>query len=904
MTPAHRPVPPRLARKLLSLALPQEHRPYALADLDEEFEARVRVSAWRARAWYRGQVGRSLAPLVAERLRRSWRHKPRGQGLLQDFTYAARKLSKAPMTVLITVLSLGLGLGAVTTVFTVADGILHPRADWLRDPRGLVTIYTSEDDGETYGTSSLPDFEDVRTASALADAAAISVKLLTLDEGDTPERLLAQEVTPNYFAVTGIRPVLGRGFAPDESQVEGGAPVAVLGHDLWIRSFGGDPGIIGKVIHLGGRPVTVVGVAPEGVVSRRVPVRPDIWVPLDAPAARADDDVTAREAREYLVLGRLRDGAGIEELRRQTAVLAERLRRDHPQAWTDDHQQPRKLTVLSERDSRVNPRARAVLAGVGIFFFAATGLILLIACANVTSLFLVRAMRRGREVAVRLSLGASRSRVVRMLLAEGLLLGAMAGAVGIVFAGLLTAAMRSFSLPINVPVHLDFTPDGRAYAFAFALAVFTSLVFSLIPALKVSRPSLVPALKEGRATWGRPGGRLRAGSILVIVQFAASLVLVVGAGLFLRSLHEATTMDLGVDPDGVAMTTKAVPDGLDDQGTVQFYRDLEARLSGAPQVSQVALSRGVEMTLLQVGAEGSVTTGTADEPPEGRRAYRNAVTPGYLRMLGIPLLQGRSIQEEDDPDHAPVAVVNETFARRFFPDGGVLGRTFTLTDKSPGAASRDAKPLTVRVVGVTADGTYIDVGDPPTPYVWTSLYQDPSRTVAITLKGTSAEAMVAALRAGVERAPGEVPVIPPATYASQLSLQFIHLRLASRMLGWGGGLGLFLALIGVYGLVSFTVTQHTRDIAIRRAVGADAAAVVRSVVRQGMVLAGAGLVLGLVMVVPAARLIRGVLVGVGPADPVSIVAGVALLALTAAAASLLPARRAARIDPMTALREE
>jgi macrolide transport system ATP-binding/permease protein len=421
--------------------------------------------------------------------------------------------------------------------------------------------------------------------------------------------------------------------------------------------------------------------------------------------------------------------------------------------------------------------------------------------------------------------------------------------------------MRSFSLPINVPIHLDFTPDGRSYAFAFGVALLTSLIFSLIPALRVSRPSLVTALKEGSGTWGRAGRRFKPGSVLVAIQFAASLVLVVGAGLFLRSLHDATTMDLGVDPDGVAMTTK----------TVQFYRDLEARLARAPGVSGVALSRGVEMTLLQVGAAASVTTGAADEPPEGRSAYRNAVTPGYLKMLGIPLLRGRSIEEEDGPSDAPVAVVNDAFARRFFPDG---------------------------------DGTYMDVGDPPTPYVWTSLYQDRSRTVAVTLKGTSSEAMVAALRAGVERAPGEVPVIPPATYASQLSLQFIHLRLASRMLGWGGGLGLFLAIIGVYGLVSFTVTQHTRDIAIRRAVGADATAVVRDVVRQGLTLAGIGLVLGLLVLIPVARVIRGVLVGVGPADPVSLVGGVVLLALAAAVASFVPARRAARIDPMTALRQE
>lgn len=827
------------------------------------------------------------------------------QGLVNDFTYALRTLAKAPTTVLVTVLSVGIGLGAVTTVFTVADGILDPPMGWLRDPGRLVTVYTSEDDGETYGTSSLPDFEDVRSAQALSDATASTVKLLSLDEGDRGGQLLAEAVTANFFDVTGIRPVLGRGFTAEEGQVEGGAPVAVLSHDLWVERFGGDQSIVGRTIHLAGRPVTVVGVAPEGVVSRRVPVRPDIWVPLDeAQALAGPGGAAARKAREYLILGRLRDGADIGQLRAQVAVIGDRLLRDHHEAWTDDHGNARHLTVLPERTSRVNPRARKVLGGVAVFFLGATGLILLIACANVTSLFLVRAVRRRREVAVRLALGAGRLRVVRMLLAEGLLLGLAAGLVGVAVAGLLTGAMRSFSLPINVPIHLDFRPDGRAYLFGFVVALTTSLIFSLIPALRISRPDLAPALKDGRGSWGKPGRRLGPGSILVAVQFAAALVLIVGAGLFLRSLHDATSMDLGFDPAGVAVTTKKVPEGLSPAGTVQFYHELESRLASVPGATGMALSKGLEMTFLQVGAAAAVTTGAADEPDGGWSAFRNAVTPGYLETLGVPLLRGRSIQEGDGPGATRVAVVNQVFANRVWPGEDPLGRTFTLTDKSPSPAAGSRKPMTLQVVGVTSDGTYLDIGDPPTPYVWTSLYQDPARTVAVTLKGASAEAMVRELRSRIELAPGEVPLLPPTTYESQLSLQFIHLRLVSKVLGWGGGLGLFLALIGVYGLVSFTIAQNTRDIAIRRAVGADRSRVVGSMVRKGLGHAVGGLVLGLLVLLPAARLIRGVLVGVGPTDPVAMAAGIALLLGTATVASLIPARRAARIDPMVSLREE
>ncbi len=387
------------------------------------------------------------------------------------------------------------------------------------------------------------------------------------------------------------------------------------------------------------------------------------------------------------------------------------------------------------------------------------------------------------------------------------------------------------------------------------------------------------------------------------MQFAASLVLIVGAGLFFRSLRKATSLDLGLDPTGVAVMSKEVPEEVGPDGIVAFYHDLESRLSGIPG-ARVALSRSLEMTLLQLSTGVTARTSLADQPSEGIAAYRNAVTPGYLEMLEVPLLRGRGIEEGDGPGAPRVAVVNEAFARVAWPGEDPLGRFVTLSDRSPGHRAQGSGPLSFQVVGVAADGTYMDVGDPPTPYLWTSLYQDPARTIAISLKGASAEAMARELRSRVELAPGEVPFLSPTSYESQLSLQFIHLRLVSRVLGWGGGFGLFLALIGVYGLVSFTVAERTREIAIRRAVGADAGRVVGDVVRQGLILASAGLALGLAVLLPTARLVRGVLVGVGPTDPVSVLGGVAILLGTAALASLVPAGRAARIDPMASLRQE
>ena len=826
------------------------------------------------------------------------------QNLIADVTYAVRTLSRAPMTVFITVLSLGLGIGGVTTVFNVTDSLLHPPAPGLRDPEGLVTVYTSEDDGEVHGSSSYPDYEQVRGLSALEDAAAAAMGLMSLDVDGVPEQLVGEAVSGNYFDVTGIEPVLGRSFLPEEGAPGAGAPVAVLGYHLWVDRFAAAPGAVGRVVRINGQPVTIVGVAPEGVMSRRVPIRPDVWVPLASPqdpgrAGEMDD----RGKREYVILGRYASGAGIEELQAQLAVLGERLSGEFAETWVDDGGRPRAFTAVGERGSRVNPRARLVLGGVAAFFFIATGLVLLIACTNVTSLFLVRANRRGKEIALRLALGAKRRQILRLLMVEGVLLGVVAGGVGVAFAHFLAGAMATFSLPVNVPLRLDFHPTGRAYVFAFSAALATSLVFSLVPALRVSRPDLVSRLKGARVL--KPGRRrVGLGSALVVVQFAAALVLVGGAGLFVRSLGNASTMDLGVKPEGVALMSQVVPDDVEDGELEAYYRDVGQRLERLPGAQATALARGVELTLLQIASAVTFRGSEADPLEEGFSGFRNAVTPGYLDVLGVTLLRGRWIQEEDDGGGTRVAVVNETAARTLWPGEDPLGRTFAMVDRSPGPRASSGEAVTVQVVGLARDGNYLDAGDPPTPYVWTSLYQDPVRTVALVARGASADAMVQELHKAMPPAPGEVQVMPPTTYESQLSFQFLHLRLASKVLGWGGGFGLFLALIGVYGLVAYTVGERSREIAIRRAVGADAGRVVRDVVRQGLTLAGIGLGLGLAVLLPGARLIRGVLLGVSPTDPVALGGGVLLLVVTAAAASFLPARRAARIDPMDSLRQE
>ena len=851
---------------------------------------------------------------------------PRGirsliEALLQDLRVGLRSLRKSPAAVIITVVSLGFGVGAVTTVFSITNGLLFHLPVGLSDPESLVTVYTSRDDGGVHGNSSFPDYLSVvEEIDALEDVAAFGMRGFALGGESVSEPILAEEVTGNFFAVTGIRPVLGRAFLPEETEIGSVEPVAVISHDLWLRRFGGTSGVLGQSIRLNGKTFTVVGVAQEGIVSRMAPVKPDAWIPVGIPGSRSErrvEALTQRDSRHFVVLGRMREGVSIGQVQAQLSVLSENLHGEYSDLWNDDADQTRVLTAVRERDSRINPRARRLLTGITVFFLVAAGLILLIACSNVATLFLARAGRRRQEMAIRVSIGASRRRLVGLLLTEGLIPGLVGGAVGVLLASYAAGAMESLSLPLNIPLNFDISIDYRVLIFALVVSVGASLLFGLIPALEASRPDLVSSLKGesrgmGRTARGSALRRLGLRNFMVVVQCAASLVLVVGAALFLRTLQGATTMDLGLNPERVAVMTKSLPEAeySPDVG-LQFYRELRTRLSALPEVVDAQLSRCLELTFLQMDCTSDLEVTGGDLVAGGSGSgespafLRNSVTPGYLEMLQIPLLRGRTLQEGDGPGAPLVAVVNETFAERLWSGRDPLGRQFTVTlsQGSTGDGSPEERSLTV--VGVTRDGKYEDFDDERIPYFWTSLYQDYTSTVAVSLKGAvSAEAMVPLLRESVALDPGEAPLMGPSTLESQISIQFIHLRIVSKVLGWGGAFGLILAAIGIYGVVSVAVTERTREMAIRLAMGAEQLQVIRRVAGGGMGLAVVGLLIGLAVVLPLAHLLRSVLYGVGAVDPWALGGGIGVLALSALVASVIPARRATRIDPMKILREE
>lgn len=827
--------------------------------------------------------------------------------LARDLRYAFHSIGRSRLAFVVTIASLAFGITAVTVVFSVANALfLRPPAG-ITDPEGLVAIFTSRDDGRLYGSTSFPDYRDlVESLDALDAVAAAGLDGLKLDEGQ--RSVLAEMVTGNYFPVLGVRPVLGRAFLPEEAIPGRAQRVVVISYELWRRHFDGDPQVVGRTMRLNGHVHEIVGVAPDGLVSRAFALRPDLWVPLGIPSEsshRTVKELERRADREFRVIGRLRSGATLDDVGAQLGVIEARLRAAYPDEWKERDGQPHRLSALSERDSRLDPDIRGVFAGIALFFLGAAGLILLIACSNVMGLFLAQAGRRRREIAVRLALGASRRQIVAMLVTEGLVPGLASGAVGLLLATFAVGTIESIPLPFGVPIRFDFSPDVRVLGFALLTAVGATLTFSLVPALQASRPDLAPALKSDTAGFGVGRRRFSLRNVVVVVQFATTIVLLAGAVLFLRSLQSALEMDFGIQTDRISIMTRQMPvEDYTPESAVAYARSLRARLAALPGVEDVQVSRGVELTLAQIGLEvRAAKEGAA--PDELRAALRNSVTPGYLEMLGVRILRGRSIAESDVAGAPLVAVINETMAQRFWPDEDPIGRRFVLSQQRTFDFGGTDVPLLVEVIGVASDGKYIDIDDEPLPYCWTSLYQDYAPLVAITIKGVeSAEAMVPLLREHGEAPLEEIALITPSTLASQVAVQFMPLRVAARVLGWGGLFGLALALVGIYGVVAYAVTMRTREMAIRLAVGASGSQILGRIVRDAMRLAAVGLGIGLVVLAPLAPLAESQLFGVRPIDPISFGGTALLLVVAALVASLVPARRALRIDPIQVLRED
>ena len=857
------------------------------------------------------------------------------RGFSSDVRVAIRNHRRMPVSSLVTALSLGLGIGSVALALALVQQFVFPPPVGYSAPERLATLYTSRADGDSYGLSSYADFLDLRNdLDTLDDLAAVAVRFFGLEDTREDEErlrktvpLFVEEVSGNFFRVTGISPSLGRGIDQSDVSVEApwaaGQPIVVLGHDVWKNRFAADPGILGQTVRLDGDPFTVVGVAPDGIIGRRAPLEVDAWIPVGLDARSRPGRYRERDQRSFLLLGRLRPQSSLDQLQAQAAVIAGRLASEHTSWRVDDRQ--RALTAVSERASRVNPRARGLLLAIGLFFVGAASLVLLLACSNAASLFLSRASARTREISIRRSLGSTRGHLVRLWLVDGLLPGLAAGAVGLVALWTCRRALAAFSLPLNIPVDLDLDIRPTVFLLVFVLSVGASVLFALAPSLVGLRANLSSTLRSGAMS--APRRRFMGGSarnLPVLVQCAAAVVLLVGASLFVRSAT-SSTIDLGLDPEGIAIASaKLVREG--DSGVhgssrdhehdesrrsdsqAQHYQtvlDLLLRLEALPNVERAVAARRAELTLLGVDSRVEIVglfagQGLSEENPI---VYRNAVTPGYFETLSVPLIAGRDIASVDRPGSPRVAVVNETLAHRFWPDTDAVGRRLTLREPSTSVGA-DSTERTVEVIGVARDGKYLDFDDAPTPYLWLALAQDLPDEVALLARGApEATSLVSAMQSVLDESALRVGQVPPSLLEEQISIQFLHLRLASRILAWTGVFGLLLAALGIYGVVALAAQQRRRELAVRMAIGARRDQLVHTVLGSSSKLVGAGLLVGLAVAVPLATLMRGVLL-VSPIDPVSLIASAGLLLMVGVMASFGPTRQALRRDPLAALKED
>jgi predicted permease len=796
--------------------------------------------------------------------------------LLNDLRYALRAFARAPGFALTAALTLALGIGVNTAVFSVANAVLLRPVD-ARDPGHIARVYRGR-----HSPLAWPEFDFVRRHSRTFQGLwAERNAVLALQTHAGNEKVQAELVSGDFFPALGVTPAVGRLFGPADDSVPGASPVVVLSHRYWRERFAADPAIIGRAINLNGRPYTVVGVAREGFANPFPGYAPQLWAPMAEMGPLTGGDL--RGASSVYVAGRLKPGADIRQANADVMVLAAALTRQDPAL-----REPIRLWVGHARGVTEELRggATAMLGALQVV----TLLVLLIACTNVANLLLARAAARRREIGIRLAIGASRGRLVRQLLTESVLLAMAGGALGLLLTSWLLAAATAL-IPADAPVFLDVSPDRRVLVFTLAVSLLAGVVFGLAPALRASSPDMVTALKEDSVAPRR--SRLR--NALVGAQVALCMVLLAVAALFLRSLGNASRIDPGFDPEPLLVMPVDLRLGrYNDTTGPEFYRRLLESVRALPGVQAASLQQ--VMPLHGDNMETRFILEGEGDDAALRATNFDVVAPDYFRTLGIAVLRGREFADADRAQAPPVAVVNETFARRNFPGGDAVGRRVSMN----GAAG----PF-VTIVGVVRNAKYVSLGEEPRAMLYLPFAQmyDQEMVMHVRAAGDPAQ-LVGPVRRAAHALDPVLPLPEPVTMRQQLRVALLPARIGAGVLGGFGSLALLLAAVGIYGVVSYAVSQRTREIGIRAALGAGRQALIRHVLAGTLRVVGIGVVAGLVLALLAGRAARAFLYGVAPTDPVVLLGTPLVLALVALAASWIPARRAASVDPMIALRAE
>ena len=816
------------------------------------------------------------------------------ENLLKDLRYAFRSLVKRPGFTIVAILTLALGIGINTTVFSLANSVFLRQLP-VASPQNLVWIFSDRDNPTSY-----PEYLEYQQQTELFDdVMAYEWVGLNLGSNGQSERVEGTLVSGNYFDVLGVKAELGRTFLPDEDKTPGASPVAVISHSLWQSRFNSDPNVVGKSMVLNGVHFTIVGVAPHDFVGAEEAFPRQAWIPLMMRAsvrpgpAGAAGALNNRNMRNLDVMARLKQGVTLRQAQAGMNVVAGRLAQSYPES-------NRNFQIALYTAGNGRPAFRSTLKPVTRILLGVVGLVLLITCANVANLLLARAARRRKEVAIRLTLGATRTRLIRQLLTESILLAVVGGLAGLILnfwlVNLLTALKPAVPLPVNVEFHTDW----RVLTFTLLLSVLAGITFGLVPALQASKHDLVPALKDHSQQLGERRRMFSLRNVLVIGQVALSIVVLIGAGLFLRSLNHARAINPGFDAEHIlTLSFNTAAQKYDATKAEQFYQQLTNRVQALPGVQSVSLAQSAPLSYFYSPAFSSPVFVEGHEPPQGQDppfVGNNTVGPNFFRTLGVPLISGREFTDRDREGAPRVAIVNETLVRDLFPNTNPIGQRLRVLSRQPSSWE---------IIGVVKDSKYRSLGEDSMPYIFLPYLQNPQPAMALHVQTSgNPKELAAAVRREVQALDPNLPAFNVMSLADNIDISLLPARFGAVLLGVFGFLALLIASIGIYGVMSYGVSERTHEMGIRMALGARGRDVLRLVISQGMWLALIGVGIGAGVALGVTRLVKSYLYDVSVTDPLTFIGIALLLTAVALLACYVPARRATKVDPLEALRYE
>jgi putative ABC transport system permease protein len=823
------------------------------------------------------------------------------ESLLADIRYALRWLRKSPGFTLIAVASFAIGIGFNTALFTIVDALLFKPLPVSR-PERLVDVFTSAP-SFPFGTTSYPDYLDLRAQNdVFEDVVGYSPMFGALSTDVGARLVMGEIVTGNYFRVLGVPAEIGRTLLRDDD-APGAARVAMVSHRYWTRELDSAPDVIGRTIHIRGNPLTIVGVAPAGFTGMVPVLAPEVWIPVSAsldvepvgmhdtvPSPTGTSRIDRRGDRWMFVRARLKADATLERAGANLAVLMARLVAEYPAT-----NKARGISIRSTSDVHFHPALDPQIMPIARGLMVVVALVLVVACLNVASMLLARASGRHREIGVRLAIGAGRGRLVRQLVTESLVLSMLGAAAGMLLAWWITGIIASLSLPIPIPLAINLRIDARVLAFTLVATFAAGLLAGLAPGLQTSKLNVSADLR-GEAALGRAGRRWTLRDLLVASQMAVTVILLVSAALLTRSLAAARRTVLGFPSSRLAIVSfDASQLQYNREQTARFFEAVLARMRTIPGVESAALTTrpvfSVNYNRWDVWVPGRHQPGERGETVEV-----TTVSPEYFKTMLVPIVAGRGFTDTDGPETPRVAVVNETMARRLWPQQDAIGKTFR---------SRSGDGPVFEVVGIAADHKVTTVGEPPTPFLHLARRQQPNAYSAVIARTAGdANALLRDMRREIHAMAPALAFVENQTMDAEVGATLFPVRASAWLVSGVGATAMLLAAIGLYGVIAYSVARRTREIGIRIALGARPGTVVRLVMRHGLALAVVGLAAGSILAAIAARQIAAALYGVGPADPAAWLGSAAVVLAVAALANLLPAWRAARVHPSEALRTE